>query len=128
LDVLGFHQDPDQHFLLCLQESDEDIACRTEELTNLDSGCRSRFRRLKDKVVGLGLGNLYPDSLLSAAKWKKYWEIWGRWSGWRIRRLEDKVAGPGLGNVGSAERNEAAKWKKYWEIWAEPAESAEFGG
>jgi hypothetical protein len=35
LNILDFQQDRDQRFLLCLEESDEDIACATEELSNL---------------------------------------------------------------------------------------------
>jgi hypothetical protein len=46
---------------LCLQESDDDIACATEELVSLVSDCDDRFRWLKDKVV---------------AKWNKYEEKW----------------------------------------------------
>jgi hypothetical protein len=75
LDVLGFRQDPDQRFLLRWQKSDEDIACAIEELTNLFSDCQDRVRPLKDKSVGLGLGDFCAASLRSARKWKKYRKI-----------------------------------------------------
>jgi hypothetical protein len=76
LDVLDFQQEPDQRFLLCLHESAMDIACATEELPNPDSDCQDRCRWSKGKVAGFGLESFCAASLRSAAKWKKYEEIW----------------------------------------------------
>jgi hypothetical protein len=58
LDVPDFQQEPDQRFLLSLEESSKDIADATEELANPVADCQDRFRWLKGKVVGLGVGSV----------------------------------------------------------------------
>jgi hypothetical protein len=76
LDVLGFQQGRDQRLLSRSEESDEEIAGRTDEMAKLRSECQDRVRRRKSKVLKFGLVGLSAASLRSAAKWKKYEEIW----------------------------------------------------